>query len=396
MTSKFNVQTGEILDYPIRSAFQTFFPDYKESHFVSPQQAKAASCISNCKTGRLGYSVSECPQCGYRRIHSCSCNNRDCPCCQAPLEKKWVMERNSELVSGIAYYHVIFTLPHELNPLILANQKTLYDLLFSSAADTLITLCRDKKFMGATPGIVSVLHTWGQQLTFHPHLHVCVSGGGLTPAGQFVETRHKGFIIPGPVLGKVFRGKYLEKLKALHKAGRLSFSGEALRLRNSYEWKEFIDHLYTLDWLPFLKETFNGNGNAVEYLARYAYRTAISNSRVEDVSADGVLLRYKDYADNNKEKTLFLAGNEFIRRFLMHVLPKGVHRVRFAGFLANCRKTKDLTHIGNLRRTPYTGNPVKGKRMSEILMMIYGTDICACPECHSKMNTYRCSHPPRA
>ena len=235
MISKFNDQTEEIMDYPIRSAFQTFFPDYKEKHFVSAEQAKAAACISNCKTGRLGYSVSECPKCGYRRIHSCSCNNRDCPCCQAPLEKKWVMERNSELVSGIAYYHVIFTLPHELNPLILANQKLLYDLLFSSATDALITLCRDKKYMGATPGIVSVLHTWGQQLTFHPHLHVCLSGGGLTPADQFVETRHKGFIIPKPVLGKVYRGKFLEGLRVLHEAGRLSFSGEALRLRNSYE-----------------------------------------------------------------------------------------------------------------------------------------------------------------
>lgn len=395
MTFKFNVDTGEILDYPIRSAFQSFYPSYAKNHFVSDEQAKAAACISNCKTGRLGYSVSKCPKCGFKKIHSCSCNNRDCPCCQAPLEKKWVMERNSELISSIAYYHVVFTLPHELNPLIFVNQKLLYNLLFSAASDSLITLCRDKKYMGATPGIVSVLHTWGQQLSFHPHLHVCLSGGGLTAAGQFVETRHKGFIIPKPVLGKVFRGKFLAGLKKLHDSGKLSFAGAASPLKNSYQWKEFIDCLYSTEWIPFLKETFNGNGNAVEYLARYAYRTAISNSRIEDVSAEEVSIRYTDYADQDKKKLLVLSGEEFIRRFLRHILPKGFHRVRFSGFLSNCQKTKQLTHIGNLRRTPYTGNPVKGKRMSEILILIYGTNIFSCPECNAKMFSYRCSHPPR-
>jgi hypothetical protein len=305
------------------------------------------------------------------------------------------MERNSELISGIAYYHVVFTLPHELNPLILVNQKVLYNLLFSAASASLIELCRDKKFMGATPGIVSVLHTWGQQLSFHPHLHVCLSGGGLTAAGKFIETRHKGFIIPKPVLGSLFRGKFLSGLKHLHESGRLSFDGNASPLKNSYRWKEFIDRLYSTNWIPFLKETFNGNGNAVEYLARYAYRTAISNSRVEAVSAEGVLLRYTDYADHNEKKLLSLSGEEFIRRFLLHILPKGFHRVRFAGFLANCCKSQQLSHIGNLRHTPYTGNPVRGKRMSEILMLIYGTDICSCPNCHTKMFSYRCSHPPR-
>ena len=335
MTSEFNTDTGEILDYPVRSAFQNFFPSYAAKHFVSPEQSKTAACISNCKTGMLGYSVSECPECGYRKIHSCSCNNRDCPCCQAPLEKKWVMERNSELISGIAYYHVVFTLPHELNPLVFTNQKRLYNLLFSAASDSLITLCRDRKYMGATPGIVSVLHTWGQQLNFHPHLHVCLSGGGLTSDGRFIESRHKGFIIPKPVLGKVFRGKFLAGLKALYDTGKLSFSGDALPLKNSYRWKEFIDRLYKIGWIPFLKETFNGNGNAVEYLARYAYRTAISNSRIEDVSAESVSLRYTDYADHNEKKILVLSGEEFIRRFFLHILPKGFHRVRFAGFLAN-------------------------------------------------------------
>lgn len=385
MTCKMDPATGEILDYPIRSIFQNFYGSYAASHKVSDIQAKAASCIKGCKTGKLGYSVSVCPECGHKRIHACSCNNRDCPSCQAPLEQKWVMERNSELISCIAYYHVVFTLPHELNGLILENQKLMYNLLFRAASGSLLALCADKKYMGAMPGIVSVLHTWGQKLTFHPHLHVMLSGGGLTASGQFIETRHKGFIIPVKVLGKLFRGKFLAELKQLHGSGKLCLSGLACALQEPSSWKSFIDRLYSMPWLPFVKETFNGNGNAVKYLARYAYRTAISNSRIEGLNGTSVSIRYTDYADHNRKKLLVIPGEEFIRRFMLHVLPKGFHRVRFSGYLANCHKTRSLRHIGFLRRTPYGGNPVKGKTISQILEMIYGTDICCCPQCYCKM-----------
>ena len=396
MTCKHSPEPGEILEYPIRSIFRTFYSAYASSHYVSPVQAKAAACISRCKTGELGYTISCCPECGHTEIHSRSCNHRDCPCCQAPLERKWVEERNSELVGGITYYHVVITLPHELNELILQNQKELYNLLFSAASDSLITLCRDRQFMGATPGIVSVLHTWGQQLLFHPHLHVMLSGGGLTPAGKFIEARHKGFIIPVRILGKVFRGRYLSELKDLYNAGRLSLDGRISPLRNPCAWQAFIDDLYTVPWLPFVKETFNGNGNAVKYLARYAYRTAISNSRIVDVSDGTVTFRYTDYADGNRKKQLVVPGTEFIRRFLLHILPKGFHRVRFSGYLANCIKYRNLTLIGKLRRTPYQGNPVKGKSMAELLQMLYGTDICCCPACHARMVPGLYARPPDA
>ena len=388
MTCKMDPSTGEKPEYPIRSIFQNFYASYAGSHPVSAEQAKAAGCIKNCKTGKLGYSLSVCPDCGHKRIHACSCNNRDCPSCQAPLEQKWVMERNSELVSGIAYYHVIFTLPHELNGLILENQKRLYNLLFSAASDTLLTLCRDKKYMGATPGIVSVLHTWGQKMNFHPHLHIMLSGGGLTPSGKFMQTRHKGFIIPVKVLGKLFRGKFLAGLKQLRESCALCFASLASALENQDTWKSWIDGLYSRPWLPFVKETFNGNGNAVKYLARYAYRTAISNSRIEQISGPDIGIRYTDYADNNSKKLLVISGEEFIRRFMLHVLPKGFHRVRFSGYLANCCKTANLRHIGLLRRTPYEGNPVRGRSIGQILEMIYGTDICNCPVCHHKMDIY--------
>lgn len=375
----------ELPDYPIRRAFQQFYPDYAQMYEVSAEQDKAASLISICKTGKLGYTASYCPECGYAKIRARSCNNRCCPSCQAPLEKKWVMERNAELISGIAYYHVIFTLPHELNSLMSDNQKLLYGLIFSSASGSLITLCRDKKYMGATPGIVSVLHTWGQKLNYHPHLHVCLSGGGLTSSGHFIETKHKGFIIPVRVLGKVFRGKYLAGLKDLYLSGRLVLTGAAAPLCDPEKFRRFLDRLYSKDWLPFVKETFNGNGNAIKYLGRYAYRTAISNSRIEEISDDTVTIRYTDYADHNRKKPQVFSGTEFVREFLQHVLPAGFHRVRLSGFLSNCSKTKNLTQIGMLRHRPYTGSPTKGKKTSELLMMIYGTDISCCPKCRHTM-----------
>ena len=381
-------------DYPFRDAFQKFYPSFASAHDVSPVQEKAADCIRRCKTGELGYTASYCPECGYQKIRARSCNNRSCPCCQAPMEQKWVMERNSELIAGIAYYHVVFTLPKELNTLILVNQEVLYKLLFSAATQTLLTLCKDKKYMGAVPGIVSVLHTWGQTLSFHPHLHVMLSGGGLNAAGQFIETRHKGFIIPVKVLGKMFRGKFLDGLKALRTSLELNYSADTASLQDNGNWKRFLDCLYSKTWVPFIKETFNGNGNAVKYLARYAYRTAISNSRIREVTESQVVISYTDYADDNRKKELPFSGEEFIESFLLHVLPQGFHRVRFSGFLANCVKAKNLTHIGKLRAKPYMGNPIKGKKTAQLLLMIYGTDICTCPKCHHQLITCFIAHPP--
>lgn len=383
-------------EYPLRKAFREFYPSYTASHTVSRVQEKAAACISRCKTGELGYTASYCPECGYQKIRARSCNNRSCPCCQAPLEQKWVMERNSELISGIAYYHVIFTLPKELNSLMLVNQKVMYDLLFSAATQTLLTLCMDKQYMGAVPGIVSVLHTWGQTLSFHPHLHVMLSGGGLNRVGKFVETKHKGFIIPVKVLGKMFRGKFLDGLKTLRASLKLSYSADTSGLQEDGNWKSFLNILYSKTWVPFVKETFNGNGNAVKYLARYAYRTAISNSRIREVTDSSVVISYTDYADSNQKKELSFSGEEFVECFLRHILPQGFHRVRFSGFLANCVKSKNLTRIGILRASPYAGNPVKGKQTAELLLMIYGSDICTCPNCHHQMITGFMAHAPDA
>lgn len=375
-------------DYPIRDIFQSFYPQYIASHYISSEQSKAARCISNCKTGSLGYNISYCEKCGHVEVHACSCNNRNCPCCQSPQEQKWIMARNSELIEGCAYYHSIFTVPFELNDLIYENQKLLYNLMFSCTSDTLLTLCRDKKYMGATPGIIMVLHTWGQKLNFHPHIHCCLSGGGLTETGEFSESCHKGFLLPLQAIGKMFRGKFMEKLKSYHDKGLLSLGGKCSELRNRYHWKEYIDSLYEKTWLPFVKETFNGNGNAIKYLARYAYRTAISNSRICSITEDSVSFRYKDYANHGVSKIETVTGTKFVELFLQHILPKGFSRVRFSGFLSNCYKTKKLKLIHKLRGTIYEENPVKGKTMAELLLLLYNKDILTCSHCEGHMIQY--------
>lgn len=362
-----------------------FLPEYLESHPATPQQRKAASCIASCKTGALGYNISYCGECGRVEVHASSCNNRHCPCCQAPVEQKWIMERNSELIEGIAYYHAIFTVPCELNSLVYENQELLYGLMFRCASDTLLTLCRDKKHLGATPGIVSVLHTQGQRLNFHPHIHTMLSGGGLAPSGQFVEAAHKGYILPKGAMGRLFRGKFLAALEKCHGQGKLRFRGDCRNLRSSREWQGFIHRLYKKEWIPHIKETFNGFGNALTYLARYVFRSAISNSRIDSVDGSGVAFHYKDYADGGVTKSMHMDGTEFIGAFLMHVLPKGFCRVRFSGYLCSCQKTKNLKLIHRLRNSIYAGNPVKGKTAAELMLLLYGRDICSCPACSGRM-----------
>ncbi len=380
--------------YPIRDVFQSFLPAYLSSHTLTEEQRSAAQCIAACKTGKLGYNVSYCESCGHIEIHARSCNNRNCPCCQSAHEKKWVISRNSELIEGCAYYHVVFTVPFEVNGLIYANQKLLYNLMFSCVSDTLITLCRDKKYLGATPGIIMVLHTWGQQLNYHPHIHCCISGCGLTASNSFVEGTHKGFILPVQAVSKMFRGKFLKRLNRLYQGGKLTMPKNSSDLENPNIWKVFLDSLYHKDFLPFIKETFNGNGNAIDYLGRYAYRTAISNSRIEKVTDKEVSFRYKDYADGSAAKIKTVTGEEFLTLFLQHILPKGFTRVRLAGYLSNCCKTKKLKLIHRLRNTVYQGDPVKKLKIDKLMLLIYKKDLTRCPKCSQRLVRVRTDSSP--
>ena len=374
-------------NYPIRDVFQRFYPLYVAEHpSLSGNKRRVAQMIMSCKTGELGYSKSVCEECGAVHIHNASCNNRYCPCCQKPQEEKWIAERQTELIEGIAYYHVVFTVPHLLNALILMNEELLLDLLFSCVKETLIALCADRKHMGAKPAILSVLHTWGQKLSFHPHIHVCLSGGGLTPYGTFTETRHKGFIISEKVLAASFRGRFLCALKKLHDDPDSSMNLPE-HLEDPDGWKQFINTLFSIDWLPFIKETFNGKGNAIQYLGRYSYRSAISNSRIISVDEENVTFSYKDYADGCKQKLMTVKGTDFIDMFLRHVLPKGFNRIRYSGLLTNSSKTKNLMLIHRLRRTIYLGNPYRGICMRDLILCMYGRDIACCASCGGHLLT---------
>lgn len=376
-------------EYLIREAFQMFYATYRSKHSVTPEQESAAWCIMQCKTGLLGFTESICPQCGHKKIHYASCGNRNCPSCQGTKPEEWVQARSSELIEGLPYFHVIMTVPHELNPLFLATPKELYRLLMQSTVAAVAQVSSRKECLGCAPGVVSVLHTWGQKLDLHPHVHMLVAGGGLASPARFNRVRQDHFFCPEGKLAGAFREAFLKGLKSLRAAGKLVYEGLAAPYRNHYKWEDLLTQLYHIPWNVFVKETFNGNGNAIKYLSRYAYRTAISNSRILSVDADGVTLAYKDYQDEGKIKPLHLTGEEFIRRFLLHILPKGFSRIRYSGYLSNACRKKNLRIIRRLTATADRANHLSGMKVRDRIMAIFGIDICKCPECSGDMYMIR-------
>lgn len=368
------------MNSPIKTIFKNFFISYCDRYGDNPDYYKVANAIVRCKSGALGYNVSHCDNCGHVEIHNNSCRNRHCPNCQAIPKELWIDARKSEVVDA-PYFHVVFTLPSELNPLIFANQKLLYSLMHSCVSETLLELAADKKYLGAKPGIIQVLHTWGQKLDYHPHIHAIVTGGGLDICNNFRKSS-SDFFIPVQVLSKVFRGKFLASLRKYYDTNVVKFSATTKAYRSSYGWNEYIKLLYEKEWIPFIKKTFNGYGNAIEYLGRYTHRIAICNSRILSVSETDVTFQAKDYK-NNTTVTITLDGVEFIRRFLMHVLPKKFQKIRSFGFLCNRTKKRDLKIIRQkTNRTQYISK-FQGLDQSGILSVLFGIDIKKCPCCNS-------------
>ena len=386
--------------YPIRTIFQLFassvFTD--KSIVLSDVQINAINCIANCKTGKLGYNSEYCPKCNKYIVHPRSCNNRSCPNCQAVDELRWVELRKAEVIEGIPYYHVVITIPSELYPIAFANKEFFYSLLMKSAPQTLVDLCRSEEYGAFTPAVVSVLHTWSSRMQFHPHVHMILSGGGLSSENKFVVAPVKGdnnFFIPESVVGAVFRGKMLAGLKEAFNNPdirlNLPTSPES-SLEDPIQWKNFCDKLYSKEWVAFLKETFNGNGNAIEYLGRYVYRTAISNSRIlsvvpacKEFPEGKVEFKYKDYADKSIEKIETVTGKEFILRFLNHILPERFCRVRYSGLLSNACKQKKLKLISQIQKKEYLISALKGKKKQEIVQFFYGETKHFCPFCHCEL-----------
>ena len=367
-------------NFRIQDIWQNSYADYCQSgHFQSQEQRKASRAILACKSGRLGINVSECSECRHMEFHKNSCRNRNCPICQAVRKELWVDQRRAEVI-GSPYFHVVFTLPHELNPLLFCNQKLLYGLLHKCCAQTLLELSADKKYLGAQPGIIQVLHTWNQELGYHVHMHCIISGGGLTTDHRIRRSSAK-FFIPVRVLRDKFKGKYLSLLDACYQKGELVFSSSCSTLQDPCVWKAFKNSLYEKDWCPYIKETFNGFGNAIEYLGRYTHRVAISNNRILSVTETEVTFSARGKKPGDPKREITISHEEFIRRFLMHVLPAGFQKIRYYGFLNNRMKSRNLKIIFRIQGGQRFRQRYAGLSMAELLKAVWNIDLSICPEC---------------
>lgn len=367
----------------MQDVLRRFYPQYLESHDPDARQAKTASHILNCKTGAYGVNVSRCGQCGHVRFHNNSCRDRSCPMCQALSNELWV-DAQTEHVLDIDYYHLVFTCPSELNALVYCNQKELYPLFFHAAAETVMELSRNPAHLGGTPGFISILHTWGSNLSYHPHVHMLCTGGGLD-ADRNWHQKQGGFFLPGKAVATLFKGKFLSGLKHLHDSGKLRFTGDAAKYRNHYEYKELLDTCYGKAWVTDIRESFAGAESVMHYLGRYTHRIAISNSRILRMDGDTVTIKGKDYKNGGTWKELTLDGVEFVRRFLMHVPPKGFVRIRHYGILSSQNKRRLIPLCRNLIGCREFLRRFKKDDKAQAIRILYKKDVTVCPCCGGTM-----------
>lgn len=323
-------------------------------------QVKVLNAILRCRTAALGGHRDQCTRCGYQTISYNSCRNRHCPKCQTNAREKWLAARQRELLP-VDYYHVVFSVPHALVPLIWQNKRVLFRLLFEASAKTLLEVAADPRHLGAEIGFLSILHTWGQTLQRHPHIHCVVPGGGLSPDQQRWIRSPPRFFLPVRVLSRVFRGKFVAGLKRAFRRKELAFHGSCLPLANEKTFHSFLRTLFREGWMVYAKRPFGGPEHVLHYLARYTHRVAISNHRLVEVTDTHVKFRWKDYAHGSKRRMMTLTHDEFLRRFLEHTLPRGLPRIRYFGFLANrrrgallpvCRTLLAATPPADVDRTP--------------------------------------------
>ena len=326
--------TLEVADI-VRRTGNSFW-ERQQSHLAWPHR-KVLDAIVRCRTAALGGHLDKCVRCGHQAISFNSCRNRHCPKCQGNARAKWLAARSAELLP-VPYFHVVFTLPHSLSALVLQNKRLLYDLLYRTSAATMLELARDPKHLGADIGFLGVLHTWGQNLEHHPHVHYIVPAGGLALDGSSWIDSSRRFFLPVHALSRVFRGKFIDGLKQLITQDKLQFHGSQLYLADSGCLCNFLRLLFRQDWVVYAKPPFGGAEHVLNYLARYTHRVAISNHRLVAFENDRVSFRRRDYAHGGKKKVMTISAHEFLRRFLLHVLPGGLVRIRHFGLFANRRR----------------------------------------------------------
>jgi Putative transposase/Transposase zinc-binding domain len=391
----------------VADIFRDFGPAWREANrgHVSHAQLKVMSAIEACRTAALGGYVARCEnaQCAHMVISYCSCRNRHCPKCQGSQALAWMEERKAELLQ-VPYFHIVFTLPAEIGAIAYQNKAVIYDLLFKASSETMLTIAGDPKHLGAKIGITAVLHTWGSAMTHHPHVHMIVTGGGISPDGSRWIASRPDYLVPVEVLSALFRGRMLGMLIDAHAAGHLQFFGDYQHLVDAPAFRAYLGPLWTTDWFVYAKRPFAGPEQVLAYLSRYTHRVAISNSRLVSADASGVTFKYKDYRIEGPERytTMTLEPGEFMRRFLMHVLPKGFHRIRHYGLLANGGATRAeklarareliaaIAQVTAPQQPPHDGT-CEDTTLSEELDH-------PCPHCGSRMliiETFQPGHRPR-
>ncbi len=342
---------------------------------------KVLQRIKTCRTSALGYHVYQCSddECGHIKYQYHSCRDRHCPNCGAVKKQEWIEARRQELLP-VKYYHVVFTLPHELNAVILGHRKILFKLLFDASAQTLLTFAKDEKYLGANLGIISVLHTWGQQLSFHPHIHCIVSGGGITTDNQWKGAKKNTylFLFPVKAMSIVYRAKFLQALQ------EMIAKGEVVLPENT-DSKQLFNLLYQKDWVVYAKAPFGGPHAVIEYLGRYTHKVAISNHRISSINNEQgtVTFNYKDYTDESKQKQMTLACSEFIRRFEQHILPERFCKIRTYGYLANRNRHQRINDVLKKVKLPLHKGLIKIPLQIRMLEQ-FGIDMDECPCCKNK------------
>ncbi|MFO7667220.1 MAG: IS91 family transposase [Desulfobacterales bacterium] len=386
----------------VADIFRQHGPAYRESHRLARNDWRVMRAIEVCRTSLLGGHKDKCDNCGHLEISYNSCRNRHCPKCQTLRKERWIEARSDDLLP-IQYFHVVFTIPSELNHLVLMNRKVMYDLLFRSVSETLMELANDQKHLGARIGAIGILHTWGQNLMDHPHIHCIVTGGGLSSDGSRWVPCRKGFFIHVKVMSALFKAKFLDHLKHCFKRGDLVFPGGISHLKRPDDFETFRKQFYKKKWIVYCKPPFGGPKGVLQYLGRYTHRVAISNNRILASRDGNVSFLWRDYADNNRQKTMTLKAGEFIRRFLLHALPERYVRIRHFGLLANRSRKDNITAcrkiIGGCKAV--TKENARQETWQEQLLRICGIDVTICPVCQKgrmcrieRLLPIRCKSPP--
>lgn len=388
------------LKLQLAEVFRRYGPRFREKFRagLSAAQRRVMAAVEICRTPALGGHAEVCDHCGHQRIWYNSCANRHCPQCQSLARADWIASRQSELLDT-EYFHVVFTVPEQIAAIALQNKRVLYGILFRATAETLQTLAADPKHLGARIGFFAVLHTWGQNLLHHPHLHCVVPGGGLSPDGSRWIACRPGFFLPVRVLSRLFRRIFLEHLQQAFDAGELHFSGSLEYLSSPDPFRSYLAPVERIDWVVYAKPPFAGPQKVLDYVGRYTHRAAISNDRLLDIDNGHVTFQWKDYRHPRRPKTMTLDAEEFIRRFLLHVLPRGFQRIRYYGFLSNRHRKTNLASCRRLIGLPSPPQPTPpeesaDKDYRDRVAALTGSSLAVCPLCRQGRMTLRESFAP--